>query len=172
MTIQNFPRAGMLAAFAAATMSIAASPAADAATVRSHLIASTAICEAPLPQYGLPLSKGPFAITNQGTASVFLSCALPTDSYGGTQSGSVAVVVRAGASAGTVSCTMASGHNQWGVHYQTTTITVAANGSGTVSWVNVNKEESDGTYAFSCVLPPGYKLEAVSLREESIAGNL
>lgn len=172
MMIQNFPRAAMLAAFAAAAVSIAASPAADAATVRSRLIASTAICEAPLPQYGLPLLKGPFAITNQGTASVFLSCGLPSDPRGGTQSGSVAVVVRAGASAGTVSCTMASGHSHWGVHYQTTTITVAANGSGTVFWANVNKEESDGTYAFNCVLPPGYKLEAVSLSEESAAGDL
>lgn len=172
MMIQTFRRPAMAAAFAAAIAAIAASPAADAATSRTHLIASTAICEAPLPQYGLPLKKGPFAITNQGTTGVFLSCALPTDSYGGIQSGNVNVVVRAGASAATVNCTMASGHDQWGVHYQTTAITVAANGSGTVSWANVNKEESDGTYAFSCVLPPGYMLEAVTLREESAAGNL
>lgn len=172
MTIQNFPRAAMVAAFTAAILGMAASPAVDAATSRTHVIASTAICEAPLPQYGLPLAKGPFAITNQGTAGVFLSCAFPTDSYGDVLSGNVSVVVRAGGTAATVNCTMASGHNQWGLHYQPTAITVAANGSGTVSWANVNKVESDGTYAFSCVLPPGYRLEAVTLREESVAGNL
>ncbi|MGY1458538.1 MULTISPECIES: hypothetical protein [unclassified Luteimonas] len=163
----------LVAAGACVCLSMAVhSPAADAATQRTINLSATSVCEAPLPVFNVHLRKRPVAVQNESDRPVFVSCTLPTDSAGQSNTGSVRVSFATFGEAATISCTMVSGTRGAQVFYVPEERALAANGRVVMDWNDINKWSTSGTYAFSCNLPPGVVMETITYTQTDTGGRL
>lgn len=144
--------------------------AATAATVRVHSYSATAVCEAPLPTYDATLRKRPLGIANEGLATIFISCSLPSDVVGDTATSTVFVYFQSMGSGGTVSCNLVAGSRPYGTSSVGGTAVIAAGSAGYLQWSNVNKVSAYGSFNFSCNLPRNIEMNLITVMQQD-AGN-
>ncbi|MBJ6981724.1 hypothetical protein [Luteimonas sp. MC1572] len=166
------PRTIAAASFFVLASAVLHSPHADAASMRTISVSATGVCDAPLPVYNVHLRRRPVALQNESDQSVFVSCTLPTDVMGDSNSGSVVVGFKSFAGAATVSCTMVSGTSGAQVFYVPRDQAIAANGRAGITWLQVNKWSNSGTYAFSCNLPAGVAMETITYTQTDSGGRV
>lgn len=148
------------------------SPVADAATQRTINLSATSVCEAPLPVYNVQLRKRPVAVQNESDSSVFVTCTLPTDDYGHSNTGTVEVTFASfDGAAANIGCTMVSGTRGAQVFYVSQERSLAASGRVSMTWENINKWSS-GMYAFSCNLPSGVAMETITYTQTDTSGRV
>lgn len=131
---------------------------AGAENSRIHSWSATSVCEAPLPVYDATLRKRPLGITNEGTATIHISCSLPGDHRANTDDAWVYVYFTSTGPAATASCTMAAGNRYTGAFYETKSVAVGAGASTLIQFEDVNRGTAFGSLNFSCNLPPGIEL--------------
>lgn len=134
--------------------------------IRDELNLAATACQPALPAYAGVLRTRPVAIQNEGDASAFVTCGLRG------VKGNVRSVRRAGvylrnnaATPKTVSCTLVdTGVNMNNPTYLVRSTVLAANQIPTlVEWTSADNGGTAFRYpAFSCVLPPGTGISAVS----------
>jgi len=148
------------------------SPVADAATQRTINLSATSVCEAPLPVFNVHLRKRPVAVQNESDSPVFVTCTLPTDNAGHSNTGTVEVTFASfDGAVSTIGCTMVSGTRGAQVFYVPGEVLLPASGRVALVWENVNKWTS-GMYAFSCNLPPGVAMETITYTQTDTGGRV
>lgn len=138
----------------------------QAATERVQRISATAVCEAPLPVFDLTLRKRPIGIGNEGTTSIFVSCALPADSVAppGGATVSVRLAMLEPVPAATVNCQLVTGTPD-NLSYRAGSIVVPTGGTVWLTWNNIHKGSERGTLNFNCNLPPQIDMSTILYRE-------
>jgi hypothetical protein len=162
-----------VAACALALATLFHAPEGSAATERVQRISATAVCEAPLPVFDLPLRKRPIGIGNEGTTAIFVSCALPADAVAapGGATVSVRLAMLSTTAAATVNCQLVTGTTD-ALSYTAGSAVVPAGGATWLTWDNIDKGAAGGTLNFLCNLPPRVDLSTIVYREVDAGGGL
>lgn len=134
-------------------------------------------CQAARSSYAPSLRVRPTGISNEGTASVYLSCSLSSpDYYRSANDVNGVVLANPGAADVTVSCTLAAGsYENLPATFYPKSITVPAGGSPvTLSWSAATDNAGvlfANTMNYSCILPPGIDLQTVFTNGVAIPDN-
>lgn len=138
----------------------ATSPSSAATVERAPSATGVAHCQAALPAYEGQIRKRPLAIQNEGTASAFITCALPTEgtAFGGTKRVFI-YLVSAASTPQTVSCTLVNGLTN-SPQYVAKSILVPVNPSGNGTLLDFLPADNGGSnfgrwVQVSCDIPPG-----------------
>lgn len=172
----NTPFQSRMPAMATCALALGAmlhAPDSSAATERVQRISASAVCEAPLPVYDITLRKRPIGIGNEGTTTIFVSCALPTDAAAppGGATVSVRLAMLADLPAATVTCQLVAGTPD-NLTFTAGTAVVQSSGAVWLTWNNVHKGSTAGTLNFSCNLPPRIDISTIMYREVDAGGGL
>lgn len=149
----NRIQASLMSAAAALTLGPAMPMAQAQGYVPADLVSGGAgVCQAALPAFEGLVRKRPRAIQNEGNSTAFVTCAPPQYALlSDPESGLRVQVLNNGGSPVTVNCTGVTQDNL----YLARSTTMAAGGSGEMSW---DEDDGDGVGSFvaiSCALPPG-----------------
>lgn len=138
---------------------------ADAATFRANYYSATSVCEAPLPAYDATLRKRPLGITNEGPATIFISCSVPTDYIGDMDTNIIQVFFTSMGAGATVTCNLVAGNRPYGSSSVAGSVAVPSGGSGFVNWSNVSKVTTWGSLNFSCNVPDDIEMNLVIVQQ-------
>lgn len=141
------------------------------AVERTQYFNAAAHCQASLSKFDDALRKRPLAVQNEGTTSVFVTCAIPTQ--GQVQGLEVYVSSQDGSDA-PVACTAVTGWHG-GTNYYATKVTDTAYGYGGFFWnasdfVEGATEFPTSFLAMSCKLAPGTGLNDFWLHYSETVG--
>lgn len=133
---------------------------------RTHYVAPTGYCDAPLPVFDQYLRKSPRRITNEGPVEIYVSCSVPVDSVADRDrtnlwadfSSTLTQTIY-------VHCTAVVGSGAAGDYtYVTTSAPVSGGGRGWVQWQDLDKgPHDDAIVSFNCRLPPGISMTHITL---------
>ena len=170
MTIHH--GASLSACLALATLAgLSPVPTARAAEYRDVSISPVMNCEAPLPVFNATLRKRPVAIANEGTTGIYVSCTLQSDSLAAATRGWISVGFASNRPSARVECTLVAGDTIT-VDYHAGAVDVAAGGRARLYWDEVSRRNTGGSYAFSCVLPPGVEMSTITFSQFDNANRL
>lgn len=156
---------GVAAAFALAAALHAGDAAADRYQ-RSHQVAPTGYCDAPLPVYDQSLRKSPRRITNEGPDEIHVSCSVPVDSVADRDGNDLwAHFSSARTDAIRVHCTAVAGSGVTSDYsYVAGSALISAGARGWVYWQDLDKgPRDDAIVSFNCRLPPGMSMTEITL---------